>query len=146
MTFFVSFYWCKLEVSFVRSTYCCSCLFSGAISLLNLLAFHPKPFLSIKKVSCKQQIVTCSFLIQFAKHCPLMWELILWHSMLIFIGIWLLLSFSCFCWLRIWVCAAESMLLSYDLSFLLLQFNIYSPLMVLFAFIFCVQSSLQNLL
>jgi hypothetical protein len=34
------------EVYFVRDKYCYSCLFSGAIGLVNLLpAFHPKPML-----------------------------------------------------------------------------------------------------
>jgi hypothetical protein len=57
------------------SKYCYSCLFSGAINLVNLLDFHPKPvclFLSIRWVSCKQQIVRSSFLIQFSKQCFLM--------------------------------------------------------------------------
>jgi hypothetical protein len=37
---------CKFEVYFVQGKYCYSCLFSGAIVLVNLLpAFHPKPVL-----------------------------------------------------------------------------------------------------
>jgi hypothetical protein len=53
-------------------------LFWGAIGLVNLLpAFHPKQvFVSVNEmVSCKQQIVGSSFLIQFAKQCLLMGEL-----------------------------------------------------------------------
>jgi hypothetical protein len=49
-----------------------------AIGLENLLlAFHPNPMLiSIDElVSCKQQIVGSSFLIQFVKQCLLMGEL-----------------------------------------------------------------------
>jgi hypothetical protein len=49
-----------------------------AIGLVNLLlAFHPKPmpFLSMKWVSCKQQIVGSSFLIQLVKQCLLIGEL-----------------------------------------------------------------------
>jgi hypothetical protein len=38
------------------------------------------------------------------------------------------------------------MLLSDSLSFLLLWFDTACPLVVLFAFIFCVQNSLENLL
>jgi hypothetical protein len=46
MFFFISFYQCMFEVYFVRDKYCNSCLFSGAIGLVNLLpAFHPKPML-----------------------------------------------------------------------------------------------------
>jgi hypothetical protein len=38
------------EVYFVRDKYCYSCLFSGAIGLVNLLpAFHPKPMLMLMK-------------------------------------------------------------------------------------------------
>jgi predicted ABC-type exoprotein transport system permease subunit len=46
--------------------------------LVNLLpAFHPQPVLvsDDEMVSCKQQIVGSSFLIQFAKLCLLMGEL-----------------------------------------------------------------------
>jgi hypothetical protein len=78
MSFFILFDQCKVEVYFVQDKYCYSCLFLGAIGLVNLLqAFHPKPVLiSVdERVSCKQQIVGFSFLIQFAKRCLLMEEL-----------------------------------------------------------------------
>jgi hypothetical protein len=71
MSFFMSFDQCRFEVYFVRDKYCYSCLFSGAIGLVNLLpAFRPKPmFISVGEmglqVSCKQQIVGSSFLIHF---------------------------------------------------------------------------------
>jgi hypothetical protein len=46
MSFFFSFDQCKFEVYFVRDKYCYSCLFSGAIGLVNLVpAFHPKHML-----------------------------------------------------------------------------------------------------
>jgi hypothetical protein len=46
MSFFISFDPCRFEVYFVHDKYCYSCLFSGAIGLVNLLpAFHPKPML-----------------------------------------------------------------------------------------------------
>jgi hypothetical protein len=46
MSFFTLFDQCRFEVYFVRDKYCYSCLFSGAIALINLLpAFHPKPML-----------------------------------------------------------------------------------------------------
>jgi hypothetical protein len=67
----------KFEVYFVWYKYCYSCLFSGAISLVNLLPiFHLKPvFISVNKLgSCKQQIVRSFFLVQFAKWCLLMGE------------------------------------------------------------------------
>jgi hypothetical protein len=60
------------------SKYCYSCLFSRAIGLVNFLpSFHLSQclFLSIRWVSCKQQIVGSSFLIQFAKWYLLMGEL-----------------------------------------------------------------------
>jgi hypothetical protein len=68
----------KFEVYFVQDNYCYSYLFWWAIDLVNFLpAFHPKPclFLSMRWVSCYQQIVGSSFLIQFAKLCLLMGEL-----------------------------------------------------------------------
>jgi hypothetical protein len=68
----------KLKSTFVQDKYCYSCLFWGAIGLVNLLpAFQPKPVLvSVNEmVFCKQQIVGSSFLIQFAKRCLLMGEL-----------------------------------------------------------------------
>jgi hypothetical protein len=40
-----SFDQCKFEVYFVQGKYCYSCLFWGAIGLVNLPAFHPKPVL-----------------------------------------------------------------------------------------------------
>jgi hypothetical protein len=76
--FFVLFDQCKFEIYFVWHKYCYSCLFSGAINLVNLLqAFHPKTvFISDNKwVSRKQQIVRSSFLIQYAKQYLLMGEL-----------------------------------------------------------------------
>jgi hypothetical protein len=46
MSFFILFDECRFEVSFVRDKYCYSCLFSGAIGMVNILpAFHPKPVL-----------------------------------------------------------------------------------------------------
>jgi hypothetical protein len=46
MSYFISFDQCRFEVYFVRDKYCFSCLFSGAIGLVNLLpAFYPKPML-----------------------------------------------------------------------------------------------------
>jgi hypothetical protein len=78
MSFFISFHQCKFEIYFVRCKYCYSCLFSRAIDLVNLLpAFHHKPvFVSVNEwVSCKQQIVGSSFLIQFTKWCLLMGKL-----------------------------------------------------------------------
>jgi hypothetical protein len=96
-------------------------------------------FLSKRWVSCKQHIVRSFFLIQFATLCLLN---VHWHSVLILIGMWWFLPFSCFCCLMIWLCAAKSMLLSYYLSFLLLWFDTSFPLVVVFAFIFCMQNSL----
>jgi hypothetical protein len=61
---------------------------------------------------------------------------------LILIGMWWFLSFSSFCHLRVWLCAVESLSLSDSLPFLLLWFGTAYPLMVLFAFIFCVQNFL----
>jgi hypothetical protein len=58
---------------------------------------------------------------------------------------WWFLPFSCFCCLRIWLYAVESVLLSDCLSFLLLWFDVSFPLVVLFTFIFCVRNYLQNL-
>jgi hypothetical protein len=48
--------------------------FGGAIGLINLLpAFHPNQclFLSMRWVSCKQQMVGSSFLFLFAKRCQI---------------------------------------------------------------------------
>jgi hypothetical protein len=78
MSFFISIDQCRFEVYFLQDKYCYSCLFSGAIGLVNLLpAFHPKPMLiSIDEIGLfKQQIVGSSFLIQFIKGCLLMGEL-----------------------------------------------------------------------
>jgi hypothetical protein len=56
--------------------YCYSSLFFGAIGLINLPDFLPKPvFMSIRWVSCKQQIFGSTFLIHFAEWCLLMGEL-----------------------------------------------------------------------
>jgi hypothetical protein len=78
VSFFILFYQCKFEVYFVQDKYWYSCLFSGAIGLVNLLlAFYPKPVLvSVDEMGLyRQQIVGYSFLIQFAKQCLLMGEL-----------------------------------------------------------------------
>jgi hypothetical protein len=64
---------------------------------------------------------------------------------LVLIGMWWFLSFSCLSCLRVWLCVAESMLLSTFLPFLLLWFGSACPCIVLFAFIFCMQNSLKNL-
>jgi hypothetical protein len=46
VSFFSSFEQCKFEVYFIWDKYCYSCLFSGAVGLVNLLpSFHPKPVL-----------------------------------------------------------------------------------------------------
>jgi hypothetical protein len=52
VSFFISFDKWKFEVYFVWYKHCYSCLFWGAIDLVNLLsAFHPKPvFISVNKV------------------------------------------------------------------------------------------------
>jgi hypothetical protein len=52
VSFFVSFDQCRFEVYFVWDTYCYSCLFWGAINLLNFLpAFLPKPvFVSVDEM------------------------------------------------------------------------------------------------
>jgi hypothetical protein len=74
-SFFILFDQCRFEATL--SKYCYSCLVLGAIDLVNLLpAFHPKPVLvsANEMVSCKQEIIGSSFLIQFAKWCLLMGE------------------------------------------------------------------------
>jgi hypothetical protein len=58
---------------------------------------------------------------------------------LVLIGMWWSLSFSCLCCLRIWLCIAESVLLSTFLPFLLLWSGTSCPFMVLFAFTFCAE-------
>jgi hypothetical protein len=64
--FFILFNQCKLEVYLIWYKYYYSCLFSGAIGLVNLLpAFHPKP---VKGLGWKAGI-------QVAKRCLLMGEL-----------------------------------------------------------------------
>jgi hypothetical protein len=80
---FISMRWPSLShltnviLKFTLSKFCYFCLFSGAISLVNLPAFHPKPvFISVNRcVSCKEQIVGSFYLIHFAKWCLLMGEL-----------------------------------------------------------------------
>jgi hypothetical protein len=52
VSFFISFDQYKFEVYFVWYKYCYSCLYLGAIGLVNLPAFHPKPvFISVNKMS-----------------------------------------------------------------------------------------------
>jgi hypothetical protein len=140
VSFFISFGQCKFEIYFSWYKYCYSCPFLVAIDLVNLLpTFYSKPclFLSIRWISCKLQSVVSSFFIQFAKWCLLMGKM----NPLILMGKWWFLLFSCFCCLRIWLCAAESMLLS-DYLWFILSSGTSCPLVVLFAFIFCVQNSL----
>jgi hypothetical protein len=48
---------------------------------------------------------------------------------------WWFLSFSCFCCLWIWVCAADSMLLSECFSVLLMRFNTSHPFVDMFVFV-----------
>jgi hypothetical protein len=45
MSFFISFHQCKFEVYFVQDKFCYLCLFSGAICLVELPAFHSQPVL-----------------------------------------------------------------------------------------------------
>jgi hypothetical protein len=149
---FTSMKWLSLthlnNVSLKSILYYYSHLFSGAVSLIYLiLAFNPKPvFISVNRwVFYKQQIVWSSFTIQFVKQCLLIEEL---SPLVLGVNIDRYVSFlpcSCFCCLRIWLCAAESMPL-YDYLSSLLYINNFGPLMVLFAFIFCVQNSLENFL
>jgi hypothetical protein len=75
MSLFISFDKSRFEVYFVQGKHCYSFLFSGTIGLVNLLpAFHSQQVLiSVDKgVSCRQQMVGSSFLIQFANGCLLM--------------------------------------------------------------------------
>jgi hypothetical protein len=44
MSVFISFDQCRFEVYFVRDKYCYSCLFSGAIGLVNLLPAGERQF------------------------------------------------------------------------------------------------------
>jgi hypothetical protein len=98
-------------------------------------------FLSVRWVSCKQQIIRSSFLIQFAKRCLLMgMSSPLAFSVSIDRYVWLL-PLICFYCLRTWLCTTISVLLSDYLSFLLMWFDTSHSLIVLFAFIFCVQNS-----
>jgi hypothetical protein len=77
--------------STLSDKYCYPCLFSGTIGLVNLLpAFHFQPvlILSMKWVSCRQQIVGSSFLIQFASQCLLLGEFSPLTFMLVLISMW----------------------------------------------------------
>jgi hypothetical protein len=71
---FISFDQCKFEVYFSEVSIATPACFGGAIGLVNLPAFHPKPVLvSVSEMgSWKQQIVGSLFLIWFAKWCLLM--------------------------------------------------------------------------
>jgi hypothetical protein len=78
MSFFILFDQCRFEVYFGIDKYCYSCLFSGAIGLVNLLpAFHPKPMLvSVSEMSLLSATNCWIFLfIHFLKCCLWMGEL-----------------------------------------------------------------------
>jgi hypothetical protein len=62
------------------------------------------------------------------------WNYVCYHSVLVLIGMWWFLSFSCLSCLRVWLCAAQSMLCSTFLPFLLLFFYFYC-----FIFHMCIQ-------
>jgi hypothetical protein len=146
---FISFDQCKFEVYFVWYKCCYFFLFWGAIGLVNvILAFHSKPVFVCQwdGSPVNHRLLDIPFQSSFPNGVFWLGSWVHWHSILILLGRWWFLPFSCFCCLSIWLCVAESMLLSGYLSFLLLWFDISHPLMVLFAFIFYVQNFLYNLL
>jgi hypothetical protein len=58
MSFFISFDQCRFEVYFVRDKYCYSCLFLGAIGLVNLNRIFSKKEIQIAKKHMKMLTIS----------------------------------------------------------------------------------------